>query len=187
MKNRNLKTLLSTAALLAVAVTSTALLAADKQASINPNDLKTTTPIKHLVVIFNENRSFDHYFGTYPNALNPEGEPRFEPAKNTPAANNLLTSPALLDNNPNATNTLNGAGASNPFRLDRTQANTNDQNHAYTAEQKAFDGGKLDLFPLNTGAGTTGGAGAFGTTGQVMGFFDATRLPACGTTRRITR
>ena len=28
------------------------------------------TPIQHLVVIFNENISFDHYFGTYPNARN---------------------------------------------------------------------------------------------------------------------
>ena len=28
----------------------------------------TTTPIQHLVVIFQENISFDHYFGTYPNA-----------------------------------------------------------------------------------------------------------------------
>lgn len=32
---------------------------------------KTTTPIQHLVVIFNENVSFDHYFGTYPSATNP--------------------------------------------------------------------------------------------------------------------
>ena len=32
---------------------------------------KTKTPIKHLVIIFDENISFDHYFGTYPNALNP--------------------------------------------------------------------------------------------------------------------
>jgi phospholipase C len=28
------------------------------------NALQTKTPIKHLVVIFNENESFDHYFGT---------------------------------------------------------------------------------------------------------------------------
>ena len=27
-----------------------------------------TTPIQHVVVIFNENISFDHYFGTYPKA-----------------------------------------------------------------------------------------------------------------------
>ena len=26
----------------------------------------TSTPIKHVVVIFDENISFDHYFGTYP-------------------------------------------------------------------------------------------------------------------------
>ena len=26
----------------------------------------TATPIKHVVVIFQENVSFDHYFGTYP-------------------------------------------------------------------------------------------------------------------------
>jgi phospholipase C len=136
------------------------------------DQLKTKTPIKHLVVVFNENRSFDHYFGTYPNALNPEGEPAFEPAKNTPRdVNNLLTSPALLDNNPNL-NAANGTGASNPFRLDRTQANTADQNHGYTPEQLAFDNGKLDLFPLFTGAGTSGGAGAFGTKAQVMGYFD---------------
>ncbi|WP_284286348.1 alkaline phosphatase family protein [Alicyclobacillus fastidiosus] len=32
---------------------------------------KTTTPIKHVVVIFGENVSFDHYFGTYPHATNP--------------------------------------------------------------------------------------------------------------------
>src|ERR1700742_4316676 len=43
----------------------------------NPNSLKTNTPIKRPIVVFNENRSFDHYFGTYPNPLNPEGEPLF--------------------------------------------------------------------------------------------------------------
>ena len=33
----------------------------------------TATPIKHLVVIFDENESFDHYFGTYPYAANTDG------------------------------------------------------------------------------------------------------------------
>jgi phospholipase C len=142
------------------------------------NALPTKTPIKHLVVIFNENRSFDHYFGTYPNALNVDGEPTFEPAKNTPKViNNLLSSEGLLTNNPNL-NAANGTGASNPFRLDRTQANTADQGHGDSAEQKAYDAGKNDLFPLNTGKGTSGGAGAFGTTGQVMGFFDGNTVTA---------
>ncbi|MGH6952812.1 MAG: alkaline phosphatase family protein, partial [Alphaproteobacteria bacterium] len=29
---------------------------------------ESTTPIKHVVVLVIENRSFDHYFGAYPNA-----------------------------------------------------------------------------------------------------------------------
>jgi phospholipase C len=33
----------------------------------------TATPIHHLVVIFQENVSFDHYFGTYPHAANVDG------------------------------------------------------------------------------------------------------------------
>jgi phospholipase C len=145
----------------------------------NPqNEAKTATPIKHLVVIFNENRSFDHYFGTYPNALNPEGEPPFEPARNTPRdVNNLLSSPSLLTQNPNL-NVANGTGAANPFRLDRTQANTADQSHNYTKEQQADDHGQNDLFPLDVGKGTNGGAGAFGTTGQVMGYFDGNTVTA---------
>src|ERR1700722_15989038 len=149
-----------------------------KAGAVNPNSLKTKYPIKHLVVIFDENRAFDHYFGTYPNALNPEGEPVFEPARNTSRnINNLLSSPALLDNNPNL-NAANGAGAINPFRLDRTQADTADQSHNYTKEQLAFDGGKNDLFPLDVGRGSNGGAGAFGTTGQVMGYFDGNTVTA---------
>ena len=103
MRNRKLKmTLLSTVALLAltVAVASVGPVIAgqnnndkaDKNAAVDPNTLKTKYPIKHLVVIFNENRSFDLYFGTYPNALNPDGEPVFEPAKNTQRDINNLRS-----------------------------------------------------------------------------------------------
>jgi phospholipase C len=134
------------------------------------------TPIRHLVVIFQENRSFDHYFATYPNAGNPPGEIPFRASKRTPRVNNLANA-NLLTNNPNL-NPANGAGATNPFRLDRTQANTADQNHGYTAEQDAYDNGKADLFPEFTGNGTTGGVGAFGTKGQVMGYFDGNTVTA---------
>ena len=40
-----------------------------------------TTPIQHVVIIFGENISFDHYFGVYPKALNPPGQPRFIAAR----------------------------------------------------------------------------------------------------------
>ena len=50
----------------------------------------TKTPIKHVVVIFDENNSFDHYFGTYPHALNLPGETsKFYPAPDTPLVNGL--------------------------------------------------------------------------------------------------
>jgi phospholipase C len=39
-------------------------------AAIGPNDGKTTTPIKHVIIIIGENRSFDQLFATY---LPPKG------------------------------------------------------------------------------------------------------------------
>ncbi|TPW30944.1 alkaline phosphatase family protein [Martelella alba] len=138
----------------------------------------TATPIKHLVVIFQENVSFDHYFATYPKAANPEGEPAFTAAADTPSDINTLAHAGLLDNNPNKTNTDNGEDAAAPFRLDRTQAASADQNHGYTAEQAAYNNGKMDLFPKYTGRGSKGGAGSFGTKGQVMGYYDGNTVTA---------
>ena len=139
--------------------------------------VSTATPIKHLVVIYDENVSFDHYFATYPNAANPPGEPVFTAAAGTPTVDNLAEA-NLLTNNPNFTNAANGNDAAEPFRLDRTQAATADQNHAYTAEQQAYDGGKADLFPKFTGRSSPGGVGAFGTKGQVMGYYDGNTVGA---------
>ena len=34
-------------------------------ASLQPGDNNTTTPIKHVIVIYGENRSFDHLYATY--------------------------------------------------------------------------------------------------------------------------
>src|ERR1022692_4806562 len=104
----------------------------------------TATPIQYLVVIFQENVSFDHYFGSYPNALNPPFENKFKASPKTPTVNGL--SNAVLNFNPNL-NPANGTGASNPFRLDVLQAATADQDHNYLDEQVAFDAGLMDLFP----------------------------------------
>ena len=78
------------------------------------SNVRTKTPIKHLVVIFQENVSFDHYFGTYPNAANLSGETPFHAASGTPTSINNLITPLdtanhfvsllgvdLLHNNPN--------------------------------------------------------------------------------------
>jgi phospholipase C len=137
---------------------------------------RTSTPIKHLVVIFQENVSFDHYFGTYPHALNPPKEPVFRAAAGTPAVNGLTD--ALLFSNPNFLNSaVNGAAASNPFRLDRSEAATNDQDHDYMPEQQAFHGGLMDSFPKYTG--TPGPPPAGQTTGGlVMGYYDGNTVTA---------
>lgn len=138
----------------------------------------TATPIKHLVVIFQENVSFDHYFGTYPYAANAPGEPAFYPKEDTPKVNGL--SKELLTNNPNANNAANGTGAINPFRLSREQAATADQDHDYMPEQQAFNNGAMDLFPKYTGSGETlpGGTTAENGTGQVMGYYDGNTVTA---------
>jgi FtsP/CotA-like multicopper oxidase with cupredoxin domain len=74
-----------------------------------------STAIQHVVVIFGENISFDHYFGTYPNAANTGGT-TFTAAAGTPTPNNYISNPTLLTANPNL-NSANGASAANPFRL----------------------------------------------------------------------
>jgi phospholipase C len=108
----------------------------------NSNNQTTTTPIKHLIVLFQENVAFDHYFGTYPYSKNPLAEPAFFPLPNTPSVNNLLSA-GLISNNTNLVN---------PFRIDRSVSVTNDNNHSYTAEQQAYNGGLLDKFVEYTGA-----------------------------------
>lgn len=135
-------------------------------------------PLQHIVVIFQENESFDHYFGTYPLAANPPGEPPFHAAPDTPAVDGYTD--ALLHQNPNFTNTANGADASNPFRLTRDQGRTTDQIHAYTAEQRAFDHGKMDLFPRWTGrpGPPPGAAGPTVTRGLNLGYFDGNSVTA---------
>src|SRR5262249_16282755 len=77
------------AAAFAVA-TATALADAQNRDRDNRGEV-TKTPIKHLVVIFQENISYDHYFGTYPNAQNLAGETQFKAKRHTPPNNNLVT------------------------------------------------------------------------------------------------
>jgi phospholipase C len=138
----------------------------------------TTTPIRHLVVIFQENVSFDHYFGTYPKAANTSGQ-RFHAARDTPKVNGLADTPGagghgnLLTNNPNSDS---GGNQVNPRRLDPANINdvlTCDENHNYNAEQKAFDGGKMDKFVTTVGTGSgTNSLGQPCKATDVMNYYD---------------
>ena len=131
----------------------------------------TATPIKHLVVIFDENVSFDHYFGTYPFAANTDGS-TFHAKRGTPTVNGLYSkiTPSgpvgpLLTSNPNLFN---------PTRLTHSQALTCDQDHGYTPEQKAVNGGKMDMFVQNTNTPACTGTPTtpYGAPGLVMDYYD---------------
>jgi len=121
------------------AMTTLAIGAAGPRAE-DGRDGRDGNPIRHVVVIFQENITFDHYFASYPMAANRAGEPSFIARRHTPAVNGLTGT--LLTNNPNEFQ---------PFRLDRSEAFTCDQDHGYTNEQKAADGGLLDRFVQATG------------------------------------
>jgi phospholipase C len=131
-----------------------------------------TTPITNVIVIFQENASFDHYFGTYPNAQNNPGEQPFTAYPGTPTVNGLT--PALLNNNPNK----NAAGTAqvNPTRLSPAQAYTCSQNHNYGPEQSAVDNGLMDKFPQYTGRTTSEGCASDGST--VLDYFDGNTVTA---------
>ena len=135
-----------------------------------PPPSRASTPIQHLVVVFQENVSFDHYFGTYPTAANTSGQ-KVTPAAGTPSVNGLTGT--LVTANPNGTN---------PRRYDpATVADvlTCDQDHDYTDEQKAFDGGKMDRFPQSVGTGKgTSPTGAKCAAGDVMNYYDGNTVTA---------
>jgi phospholipase C len=156
-------------------------------------DFHTATPIKHLVVIFQENVSYDHYFATYPKAQNNAGETSFLASPRTPPNNNLVTpldvdhnfmpltgGPNLLTHNPNdnpaapGNGRTNGTDAANPFRLTPAQVLTADQGHNESPEESAYDNGKMDGFPA--WVGTAGPP--INTKGLVMGYFDGNTVTA---------
>jgi phospholipase C len=132
------RSLVGAAAALAAGAGALAVAKADSQVLPPP-----TTPIEHVVVIYGENQSFDHYFGTYPNAANPPGQPPFTGVPPAQTVHGLTSE--LLTHNPNR---------ANPKRLDRSQAVTCDHDHNYGAEQKAYNHGLMNAFVENTGGGS---------------------------------
>ncbi len=154
----------------------------------------TKTAVKHVVVIFGENISFDHYFGTYPTADNGDGV-EFTAKAGTPTPNNLTTpkdvttadfaplttGPNLMTANPNSITTgVNGTDAANPFRFTSAEGATQDMGHNYMPEQQASNNGAMDSFPKYTGTkGPPPGApAAVLTKGQVMGYYDGNTVSA---------
>lgn len=126
-----------------------------------PRFLPYRHPVKHVVVLFDENISFDHYFATYPKAANTDGT-KFTASPHTPRDIDNLRTAGLLKHNPNQYA---------PKRLTPQQAMTCDQTHDYGPEQYAYNGGKADRFVQNTDSGKCSG-GLFGEPGLVMDYYD---------------
>ena len=153
-------------------------------------ELPTKTPIKHVVVIFQENVSFDHYFGTYPQASNSDGQ-TFKAAKGTPAVDGLLpaTSETLPPGLRHSTNLIfSNPNSAQPQRLDSNATGlpgdaggqlTCDQDHNYSDEQQSFDSANMDRFVQSVGTGT--GTTPFGTpcsAATVMDYYDGNTVTA---------
>jgi phospholipase C len=104
-------------------------------------------PIKHIVVVMKENRSFDHIFGGL-GALQPAAE-TFPPGfSNKDARGNVIT----------------------PFHLGTTCVGR-DPDHQWDAMHHQVDGGKMDGF-ITSAASSTGSDGHF-----ALGYYTASDLP----------
>jgi phospholipase C len=86
------------------------------------DDVKTTTPVKHLVMLMQDNHSFDNYFGTYPGA---DGIP-------TRVCQRLSLTRASTK------------GCVKPFRLGDVAAD--DLGQSVAIQKRQLDSGKMDGF-----------------------------------------
>ncbi|HEX3457131.1 MAG TPA: alkaline phosphatase family protein, partial [Candidatus Baltobacteraceae bacterium] len=115
-------------------------------------DGKGRTPISHVIVVIQENRSFDNFFATFPGAdgtTTGQGAP-MPPAIATACKNDGM--PVITQSNPTVTLTkvsLIGAGFPKNFGegddLPHVYVNPNDSSQGFLGQ---YDGGKMDGFDL---------------------------------------
>src|SRR5512142_2136227 len=91
------------------------------KAAPGPTSMQTKTPIQHLVVLLQENHTFDNYFGTYPGA---DGLPANTSMPNDPK-------------NP-------AAGSIQPWHIGNSTIT--DLSHSNTTFKGQYDNGKMDGF-----------------------------------------
>jgi phospholipase C len=111
---------------------------------------RAAIPITHVVVVMQENRSFDHYFGHLADAGQPAAEAEPATFSNPDADGGIVTN----------------------FHL-TSSCLPADPQHQWAAMQEGFDNGKMDGFVLSAsidGLGQTDGH-------FVMGYYDQSDLP----------
>ncbi|HEX2647519.1 MAG TPA: alkaline phosphatase family protein [Candidatus Dormibacteraeota bacterium] len=110
-------------ALLASAACIAAVLASGVVAGAEENE--SDSPIKHTIILYQENISFDHYFGTYGHGAN-----------GIPAGSKLVHTNGALTWGPYSPTQLSGA----------TQSRTCDVDHGYADMIKMSNHGAMDMF-----------------------------------------
>lgn len=133
------------------------------------------TPLKHIIVLYMENWSFDSLYGMFPGADGIDNAAKAAPqVDKTGKVYDVLPAPLNSNNRdkdgkPTVDTRFPANLPNKPFRLDNYVPMTDltgDMVHRFYQEQYQIDGGKMDKFVAWTDAG-----------GLVMGYVDTTRLP----------
>jgi phospholipase C len=143
----------------------------DRALALAPSGLPSLSDIRHVVFLMQENRSFDHYFGTL-SGVRGFSDPRV-------VTNNYRGQPvAVWDQYGYGPGVGMGpTGYLQPFDLQQQFPTengdcTNDISHEWTTQHESWDGGKMDSFVLAHIAAD--GEKNFAAT---MGYFDRSELP----------
>jgi phospholipase C len=111
--------------------------------------------VNHIIVLMQENRSADHYFGQ----LNAQGQPDYEAEPTT--------------GNPDP---LNPPNVITPFHK-TSLCETSDLNHSWNGTHQEFNGGAMDGFTAANDINSANSDPADPSGARTMGYYDQTDLP----------
>jgi acid phosphatase len=134
--------------------------------------------VRHIVVLYLENRSFDNLYGLFPGAdglqnldrIAPQVDEHGEPYETLPRAlDTHLRTPDMKEDDPSPVDPRVPANLPNrPFRIDwfvPLDAQSGDLVHRFRTEQRQIHGGKMDRFIVE------------GNTGSLpLGYYDGSSL-----------
>ena len=145
------------------------------------NQDRTLQQIQHIVVIYDENRSFDNLYGLFPDARGiDDALAHYIPQTDLDGRELAVLSPVWLKGNEIDTN-YPDAIPNKPFRLDAPPVNkplnvaTRDLIHRFYQNQEQINGGRNDRFAAISDAG-----------GLVMGYYDGSQLQLWDIARQYT-
>jgi phospholipase C len=122
--------------------------------SMSPAGASGISNVNHIVVLMQENRSADTYFGQ----LSSEGQPSYEAEPTTGNPNPLVS------------------GTITPFHK-TSLCETADLNHSWTGEHQGYDNGAMDGFTAANDINSSNADPTDPTGARTMGYYNQTDLP----------